>query len=81
MPAPLFRLYLDPKPQNEKEGRICMSNNLIKAQKPDYVVHLDEVSVPDYQKKEVSRLRETGHVPYRCTRCYKTTGGEKRGEK
>lgn len=58
-----------------------MSNNLIKAQKPDCVVHLDEVSVPDYQKKEVSRLRETGHVRYRCTRSYKTTGGKKRGEK
>lgn len=54
-----------------------MSNNLIKAQKPDWGVHLEEVSVPAYQKKPVSRLREKEHVPYRCTQSYKTIDDEK----
>lgn len=54
-----------------------MGNNLIRAQKPDREVHLDKVSVPGYQRKPVSRLRETEHVPYRCTRSYKTDGGKK----
>lgn len=54
-----------------------MANNLIRAQKPAPEVHLDKVSLPSYQCKSVSRLRETEHVPYRCTQSYKT-GGEKK---
>lgn len=48
-----------------------MSNNIIRAQKPDWGTTIDEVSLPAHQKKIISRLRETEHVPYRCTRCYK----------
>ena len=54
-----------------------MSNNLTGAQKPDREIHHDKVSVPACQKKAVSRLRETEHVPYRSTRSYKITSGEK----
>jgi len=50
-----------------------MSNNLIKGQKLDREIHHEKVSMPVPQGKAVSRLRETGHVPYRCKRSYKTT--------
>jgi len=52
-----------------------MSNNLIKGQKLDREVHHDKVSAPVPQGRPVSRLRETGHVAYRCKRSYKTTAG------
>lgn len=47
-----------------------MSNNIIRAQKPDREIHHDTVFVPAYHGKVISRLREDGHVPYRCTRCF-----------
>ncbi len=31
----------------------------------------DTIRVPIYKGKEISRLRERGHAPYRCTRCFK----------
>lgn len=56
-----------------------MSNDLIRSQRPDKAVHLDEVFVPDHQKNVISRLRETGHVPYRCTKMYATTQSDNKG--
>lgn len=41
-------------------------------QRMDEVKHYDNIAVPDFQKREVSRLREKGHAPYRCTRGFKS---------
>lgn len=53
-----------------------MSNNLIGVQRPAQDVHHEKISVPDCQKKAVSRLREIDHTQYRCTRSYKTSSGK-----
>ncbi len=49
-----------------------MSGHLIRAQCPAPEIHLDKIThAPN--PTEISRLREVGHVPYRCTRSYKTS--------
>lgn len=57
-----------------------MANDIIRAQRPDRVQDLDEVHVPGFHRREISRVREVGHVPYRCTRCYRTKGKAGRNE-
>lgn len=49
-----------------------MNNDFTGAQHMDEVKHHDSISLPDSQKRDVSRLREKGHAPYRCTRCFKS---------
>lgn len=41
-------------------------------QRMDEIKHHDSIAVPDSQKREVSRLREKGHSPYRCTRGFRS---------
>lgn len=41
-------------------------------QRIDEVKHHDKVVMVDSSKREVSRLREKGHSPYRCTRGFRT---------
>jgi len=75
--GPLWGAGRGPAPMPEKKKRRnTMSDDLIRAQRPDREVHYDKVSVPACQKKPVSRLRETEHAPYRCTRSYRTNGGQ-----
>lgn len=40
-------------------------------QRMDEIKHHDKIVVLESQKREVSRLREKGHSPYRCTRGFK----------
>lgn len=56
----------------KEERRAYMDNNLIRAQKPDWRDHLEKVSVSAHQKEIISRLRETGHALYHCSRGFKT---------
>lgn len=37
---------------------------------PDYASKIDAVVV-ELCPRSISRLREVGHAPYRCTRCFK----------